>query len=98
MFTVSRQTKSTRLDRLLGGGAGTRTTMDERDERQSGQELQSPKTTERTSGGTAGLPGEHAAPKTNYLSEDEISDTVAGSGTSPGDPAADIETPTSSNG
>jgi hypothetical protein len=34
----------------------------------------------------------------NHLSEDEISDTVAGSGSSPGDPVADIETPTSSNG
>ena len=65
---------------------------------QESNELQSPKTTERTPGGTAGLPGEHAAPRTNYISEDEKSDTVAGSGTSPGDPIADIDTPTSSNG
>jgi hypothetical protein len=72
--------------------------MDERNQQESGQELQSPKTTERTPGGTAGLPGKHAAPRTNYLSEDEISDTVAGSGTSPGDPVADIDTPTGSNG
>lgn len=72
--------------------------MDERDQQESGQELQSPKTTERTPGGTAGLPGEHAAAKSNYLSEDEISDTVAGSGTSSGDPVADIDSPTSSNG
>jgi hypothetical protein len=72
--------------------------MDEGDQQESGQELRSPKTTERTPGGTAGLPGEQAAPRTNYLNEDEISDTVAGSGSSPGDPVADIDTPTSSNG
>ncbi len=71
--------------------------MSERDDDRE-QGLQSPETTERTPGGTAGLPGEHAAPKTNYLSEDEKADTVSGPGSSPGDPRADIETPTSSNG
>jgi hypothetical protein len=39
-----------------------------------------PKTVEPTVGGTAGLPGEHAAPGTKRVSEDELADTVGGVG------------------
>jgi hypothetical protein len=57
-----------------------------------------PKTVEPTAGGTAGLPGQHAAPGTNRVSEDELADTVGGAGPQDGVPESDKETDTASNG
>ncbi len=46
-----------------------------------------PKTVEPTVGGTGGLPGQHAAPATKQVSDDELADTVGGAGTDEGGPA-----------
>jgi hypothetical protein len=59
---------------------------------------QQPRTVEPTVGGTAGLPGQHAAPGTNRVSEDEIADTVGGAGPAEGGTPGDRETDTASNG
>ena len=59
---------------------------------------QQPKTVEPTVGGTAGLPGQHAAPGTNRVSEDELADTVGGAGSEGGNTPADKDGETGSNG
>jgi hypothetical protein len=59
---------------------------------------QQPKTVEPTVGGTAGLPGQHAAPGTNRVSEDELADTVSAQGPAEGGTEADKDTDTGSNG
>jgi hypothetical protein len=61
-------------------------------------EPEQPKTVEPTAGGTAGLPGQHAAPGTNRVSEDELADTVSAAGPAEGNTEADKETDTASNG
>jgi hypothetical protein len=61
-------------------------------------ESEQPRTVEPTVGGTAGLPGQHAAPGTNRVSEDELADTVSGEGPAGGNTPADKETETGSNG
>ncbi len=61
-------------------------------------ESQQPRTVEPTVGGTAGLPGQHAAPGTNRVSEDELADTVSGEGPQGGSTPADKDTETGSNG
>jgi hypothetical protein len=61
-------------------------------------EREQPRTVEPTVGGTAGLPGQHAAPGTNRVSEDELADTVSANGPEGGNTPADKETETGSNG
>lgn len=65
---------------------------------ESQQQPEQPRTVEPTVGGTAGLPGQHAAPGTNRVSEDELADTVSGEGPAGGNTPADTETGTGSNG
>jgi hypothetical protein len=58
-----------------------------------------PKTVEPTIGGTAGLPGQNAAPGANRTSADELADTVGGSGADQaGGSEPGAETGTGSNG
>lgn len=61
-------------------------------------ESEQPTTVEPTVGGTAGLPGQHAAPGANRVSEDELADTVSATGPAEGNTEADKETDTGSNG
>jgi arabinofuranan 3-O-arabinosyltransferase len=83
-----------RTRRLPDSASGSGQDMSESNE----QQLQQPKTVEPTVGGTAGLPGQHAAPGTKRVSEDELADTVGGEGPPGGNTPADKETETGSNG